>query len=63
MSFSRDVKNEILSKDINEDCCCLAFLSGLFASSANIEIKNEVELFHSISKKKKKRKKKFKQKK
>ena len=44
MSFSRDVKNEILAKDINEDCCCLAFLSGLFSSSANIEIGQEVNL-------------------
>lgn len=44
MSFSRDVKNEILSLDIDQDCCCLAFLSGLFASSANIELGNDVEL-------------------
>ena len=44
MSFSKDIKNEILSKDIEQDCCCLAFLSGLFSSSANIEISNSLSL-------------------
>ena len=44
MSFSRDVKNEILSLDIDQDCYCLAFLSGLFASSANIKLGENVEL-------------------
>lgn len=40
MSFSKDVKKEILSKPSEQDCCGLAFLSGLFSSSAKIDTKN-----------------------
>ena len=44
MSFSKDVKNEILSKSIEQDCCGLAFLSGILSSSANIEVDGEISL-------------------
>ena len=44
MSFSKDVKNEILSKTIEDDYSCLAFLSGLFSSSASITLEPEVNL-------------------
>ena len=44
MSFSKDIKNEILSKEIEQDCCSLAFLSGLLSSSANIETDKNVTL-------------------
>lgn len=44
MSFSKDVKNEILSKAIEDDYSCLAFLSGLFSSSAVITLEPEVSL-------------------
>ena len=42
MSFSKDIKNEILSNQIISDEYGLAFLSGLFSSSAQIEINNEI---------------------
>lgn len=38
MSFSKEIKNEILSKNIEDDLGGLAFLSGLFCSSAQVEI-------------------------
>lgn len=44
MSFSKDIKNEILSKKIEDDYSCLAFLSGLFSSSANITLSPTVNL-------------------
>ena len=44
MSFSKDVKNEILSKNLEQDCCSLAFLSGLFSSSATIETQPKIDL-------------------
>lgn len=40
MSFSKDIKNEILSKQITSDLASLAFLSGLFSSSAQIDVDN-----------------------
>ena len=47
MSFSKDVKNEILDKNIEQDCCGLAFLSGLLSSSANIELTDNLHLYLS----------------
>lgn len=44
MSFSKDIKNEILSKEIEQDCCSLAFLSGLLSSSASIDLVNGLKL-------------------
>lgn len=38
MSFIKFIKEEILSKEIESDCCQFAFLSGLIFSSASIEI-------------------------
>lgn len=35
MSFSKDIKQEIMSTNITEDCCALAFLSGLINSSGS----------------------------
>ena len=47
MSFSKDIKNEILSKKDTQDCCSLAFLSGLFSSSATIQISYKIDLYIS----------------
>ncbi len=44
MSFSKDIKNEILSKPITQDCCGLAFLSGILSSSAFICLKGDVKV-------------------
>lgn len=44
MSFSRDIKEEILNFDTDDDTQCLAFLSGLMNCSAQIDIENEVSI-------------------
>ncbi len=44
MSFSKDIKSEILSKPITQDCCGLAFLSGIFSSSASINLDGKIEV-------------------
>lgn len=38
MSFSRDAKFQILNKKITDDCCNLAFLSGIFRGSGELQI-------------------------
>ena len=44
MSFSKDVKIEILSKPITQDCCGLSFLSGVLSSSAKINLNGKIEI-------------------
>ncbi len=58
MSFIKDVKDEIISFKIENDCCALAFIAGVLYSSANIKQKEDdfeisfvcdnMELFHFI---------------
>ncbi len=40
MGFAKDVKDELLEREISDDCCCLAFLCGLIKSIGKIEIDN-----------------------
>ena len=41
MSFAKDTKLQILKKTLKNDCCGLAFLSGLFHASGEFDITNK----------------------
>ena len=44
MSFSKDIKKEILKRNLDDDSECLAFLGGLINSSASVCLEQEVSL-------------------
>ncbi len=45
MSFIKEIKNEIISSPIENDCCAIAFIAGILYSSATIfEKENEFEV-------------------
>ena len=51
MSFASDAKLEVLSQNIDNDCCSIAFLSALIKSSGQLNIKNKgisVEIYTEI---------------